>query len=244
MASESPPPYDAIAFDCDSTLSTIEGVDELARPASPSVLSEIEALTDAAMGGEVALESVYGKRLELLQPTREQVAAIGQQYIETAVPNAKALVRALLALGKGVHIVSGGLAPAVEIFAAHLGLESDAVTAVGMHFDALGNYAGFDERSPCARVGGKIDVLRELAKRHGRVAHVGDGSTDAEVRPVVARFVGFGGVALRPAVRANAAVFVEENDFAALGRVLLSTPELERLAGDPRHAPLATAIQG
>ena len=38
-----------IVFDCDSTLSSIEGIDELARLAGPSAFKEVEALTHAAM---------------------------------------------------------------------------------------------------------------------------------------------------------------------------------------------------
>jgi phosphoserine phosphatase len=42
-----------IAFDCDSTLSAIEGVDELARIAGDQIFQEVENLTNLAMDGEV-----------------------------------------------------------------------------------------------------------------------------------------------------------------------------------------------
>ena len=58
-------PFRTVLFDCDSTLSTIEGIEELAAANRP----EIVALTEAAMRGEVPLETVYAKRLELVQPT-------------------------------------------------------------------------------------------------------------------------------------------------------------------------------
>ncbi|MCC5790262.1 MAG: hypothetical protein JJT75_11550, partial [Opitutales bacterium] len=62
-----------IVFDCDSTLSTIEGVDELARLKGESVYRDIEAMTNSAMNGEIAVEEVFAKRLALLNPSRDDV---------------------------------------------------------------------------------------------------------------------------------------------------------------------------
>ena len=38
-----------ICFDCDSTLSAIEGIDELARVRGPEVFARVEAMTHDAM---------------------------------------------------------------------------------------------------------------------------------------------------------------------------------------------------
>ncbi|MEM7518919.1 MAG: phosphoserine phosphatase, partial [Planctomycetota bacterium] len=93
---DAPPPYDTVVFDCDSTLSSIEGIDELAV----SKMAEIEALTALAMAGEVPLEEVYGRRLALLEPTRTDIERIAALYAERALPHARALVAALRACGK------------------------------------------------------------------------------------------------------------------------------------------------
>ena len=100
-----PPPYGTIVFDCDSTLSTIEGVEDLPRAAEGAV----HALTERGMNGEVPLEAVYGARLELIRPTRDEVAGVGRRYVETLVPGAVELLAALRFLEKRVRIVSGGL---------------------------------------------------------------------------------------------------------------------------------------
>ena len=50
------PPYDHIFFDCDSTLSTIEGIDILAENVGKK--DEVEELTKAAMEGQLDLEDV------------------------------------------------------------------------------------------------------------------------------------------------------------------------------------------
>ena len=68
--------YRFVFFDVDSTLVTIEGIDVLAN-GNP----EIVRLTEAAMNGEIPLDRVYGKRLEIIRPTRADVEALGQRYI-------------------------------------------------------------------------------------------------------------------------------------------------------------------
>jgi len=37
-----------ICFDCDSTLSSVEGIDELARLRGPEIFKQVEALTNDA----------------------------------------------------------------------------------------------------------------------------------------------------------------------------------------------------
>jgi phosphoserine phosphatase len=54
-------PCNLVIFDCDSTLSTIEGIDELARlsDSENEVAVRIAALTKRAMEGDIPLEAVY-----------------------------------------------------------------------------------------------------------------------------------------------------------------------------------------
>ena len=141
--SDAPPPYATVAFDCDSTLSTLEGIEELARLAGRHG-SELARLTALAMNGSVPLEEVYGRRLELIRPTRAEVDVIGERYVATQLPNAAKLIACLHGLGKRVTIVSGGVLPAVRRLAAALGIADEDVFAVDLTFDAEGLYTGFD----------------------------------------------------------------------------------------------------
>ena len=231
---DAPPPYRTVVFDCDSTLSSIEGIEELGR----AHRAEFARLTRAAMDGELPLEAVYGRRLELAAPTRAEVAAVGERYLATLLPNVRELVRALVALGKRVAIVSGGVLPAVAAVGRELGLEPEDVHAVDLRFDADGAYAGFDEASPLARAGGKPEVL---ARFPGPTALVGDGATDLEAAPRCARFVAFGGVERRAAVFERAVCRTETADFAALVPLLLAPDEVARLAEAGGHDRLIGA---
>jgi len=226
--------FASVVFDCDSTLARIEGIDELAGAHAEA----IRALTDAAMQGTVALEEVYGRRLEIIQPTRTQVEAVGRAYVDALVADARETVETLLWLGKTVRVVSGGLRPPVEAAARALGLPADAVAAVGIDFDGDGGYAGFERASPLARSGGKETVIRAWSLPRPALL-VGDGATDLEARPAVDAFAAYMGVAFRPAVAAGADFVLRGETLAAVLSLAADEAERERLRGTHRAALLA-----
>ncbi|HEX9984707.1 MAG TPA: HAD-IB family phosphatase [Thermoanaerobaculia bacterium] len=202
--------YRFVFFDVDSTLVTIEGIDELAN-GNP----EIAALTNAAMNGELPLDRVYAKRLELIRPTRGQIEALGRRYVETLVEGAEETIARLKEAGAHIQIVSAGITQAIEPLAARLGIA--ATHAVALQFDEAGNYVDFDRRSLLTKPGGKELVVRALlARSKGHSAFIGDGVSDLETKGVVDLFIGFGGVQSRPRVKENADVFVEERTLAAV----------------------------
>ncbi len=70
-------PIDCIIFDCDGTLTAIEGIDALAE--KNGVSQEVSALTAYAMGQAGINPDIYQQRLGLVRPTSSQV----QQLAET-----------------------------------------------------------------------------------------------------------------------------------------------------------------
>ena len=197
-------PYRFVFFDVDSTLVTIEGIDVLAG-GNP----EIAKLTDAAMNGEIPLDQVYAKRLEMIRPTRDAVEQLAQRYRESIVDGAEEAIRALQDTGTQIHLVTAGIAQAIQPLASHLGVPHRAVHAVALRFNDRGEYEDFDRRSFLTRAGGKELVVRDVrARTHGRAAFVGDGVSDLEAKPAVDLFIGFGGVCVRERVRDNASVYV------------------------------------
>jgi phosphoserine phosphatase len=201
-----------ICFDCDSTLSAIEGIDELARVRGPDIFAQVEAMTNDAMNGKLSVEAVFARRLEIIQPRLVDVVAIGQRYIETIEPTARATVAALQRQGWQVVIVSGGFRPAIRPLADLLGVAR--VEAVDLFFDEAGNYRGFDERFPTTRSGGKPEVVAALRRelQPARTVMVGDGVSDMEAKPMVDVFVGFGRYVERAKVKAGAHHFIRSLD--------------------------------
>jgi phosphoserine phosphatase len=217
--------FASVVFDCDSTLVSVEGIDQLARGGHADA---IRALTDAAMQGEVPLEEVYGRRLEIIRPTRGQVEAVGREYVAALLPDAREVVAALRWLGKTVRIVSGGLRPPVEHVARELGLAAADVAAVEIEFGADGAYRGFDSASPLARSGGKEGVIRAWHLPRPALL-VGDGHTDLEARPAVDAFVAYMGVVWRPAVAEGADFLLRGLSLAPVLALAAGAADRERL---------------
>lgn len=218
--------FASVVFDCDSTLVEVEGVDELAGER----VAEVRALTDAAMEGTIPLEEVYGRRLALIRPSREQVEAVGRTYVRTLVEDAHAVVSALRALEKEVRIVSGGLRPPVEAVARELGLDAEAVAAVGIRFGDDGRYVDFEHDSPLARSGGKEPVVRAWGLPRPLLL-VGDGATDLEARPAADAFAAYVGVVHRPAVAEGADVVLRARSLAPVLALAAGPEDREALRG-------------
>ena len=201
-------PFKLVIFDCDSTLSAIEGIDELARVRGPQVFAEVEAMTNAAMEGKIAVQDVFSRRLAIIQPRREDVAAVGRQYVERIEPSALETIAQLKATGWTPVILSGGFRQIIEPLAAYLGV--DRIEAVDLHFNADGGYTGYDEGFPTTRSGGKPERILELKREFlpNRTVMVGDGVSDLEAKPVVDLFVGFGRYTERAKVKTGAHAFI------------------------------------
>ncbi|MGD8454891.1 MAG: hypothetical protein PVF83_00810 [Anaerolineales bacterium] len=243
------PIFNNVIFDCDSTLSTIEGIDELARITGND--QDIAYLTKKAMEGDIPLESVYGKRLKTVNPTQDQVRQIAKIYRDNVVPDAKEVIHALQTLGLNVFIVSGGLIQPILDFGVWLGVPRDRIFAVDMEYDQLaGEWWRYweqpggrnskaqymvHEANPLAGSGGKNRIIAsKIRKVHeGRTMLVGDGRSDLEAGPKVDLFIGFGGAVYRTRVAEESPVYIHKLSLAsvlplALGQ-LGNTPPFTRL---------------
>ena len=197
---------DSVFLDCDSTLTAIEGIDELAR--RHHVHAELAALTRAAMAGELPLEQVYQRRLDVIQPDQSDIDWLGDSYVQNLVPDAAEVIRRLQLSGKQLHIISGGIRQAVLRLAGAVNIADTNVHAVDLYLDDTGQYAGYDTASPLCRTGGKATVCRELIADGRRAVLVGDGMTDLEAGHERVHVIGFGGVVCRENVRAAAPDFI------------------------------------
>ena len=197
-----------VIFDCDSTLSAIEGIDELARVCGPAVFAQVEAMTRDAMDGKIAVEDVFGSRLDIIRPRRADVEAVGRKYIEQIEPTALATVKALKASGWTPLILSGGFRQAIQPLAAYLGIAR--IEAVDLFFDVKGDYTGFDGKFPSTRSGGKPICIAALKQEFSpsRTVMIGDGVSDLETKTVVDLFVGFGRYTERAKVKAGAHAYI------------------------------------
>lgn len=203
-------------LDVDSTLCGLEGIDWLAARRGTLVASESRTLTQRAMDGEISLDAVYGSRLAIIRPTLQEIAALSVAYRRAIAPDAPAAIARMRAAGVHLYLVSGGIRRAIEPLALELGFMRDDLLAVELRWDAAGAYVGFDTESPLATQTGKLEVARALAIDRPALA-VGDGATDAAMRPAVDAFAAYIGFVTREAV-------VRSADY-----ILVNFQELERL---------------
>jgi len=248
--------FDLIFFDCDSTLSTIEGIDELARLKGKQ--GRVGLLTDKAMNGELDLAEVYGKRLRAIRPTRGQLKAIEERYWETIVEDAAEVIAALHFLHKQVFIISGGLVDAVRGFGRRLGVPAQNIRAVELEYNELsGEWWRYSDpnaqhkqtyleyvEGPLTISSGKPEIIEELARgHHGRRFMIGDGSSDLATRHVVDLFAGYGGVVAREKVQREAEVFVRSQSLAPVLPLTAGESGYRRVIGTPHQTVFEKGIR-
>ncbi|MCU0513823.1 MAG: HAD-IB family phosphatase [Anaerolineae bacterium] len=248
--------YDLVFFDCDSTLSTIEGIDELARLKGKE--QRVSVLTNKAMNGDLDLAEVYGKRLKAIRPTRGQLKEVEAMYYATMVEDAREVVAALHFMGRQVFIISGGLIDAVRGFGRRLGIAGDNIRAVALEYNELSGewwrsdnpgaqhqqtYLEYVE-GPLTISSGKPEIIQELAgERPGRRFMVGDGTSDLATRPVVDLFVGYGGVIARDKVRDGSDIFIATPSLAPVLPLAGGSAGYARVRGTPHQAVFDKGIR-
>ena len=197
-----------IFFDCDSTLSSIEGIDELAREKGPEIFKQVVDLTNAAMNGEIPLDEVFSRRLEIIKPNIETCKKVEQLYIDTVEPTAKETLKKLRDLGFTIIILSGGFKRLIEPLASYL--EIERIEAVPLNLNEDGNYINFDANYPTTYNGGKPEIIKKLKAEFNpeRIIMVGDGVSDLETKNIVDMFIGYGKYTDRQKVKDEADHFI------------------------------------
>ena len=203
--------FASVILDVDSTLCGIEGIDWLAERRGADVGREVTLLTDRAMRGEIPLDSVYGERLALVRPRRDDIVALSAAYMASFAAGAKHAIGRLQDEGRRVVLVSGGIREAIVPVASVIGIPNRDVHAVSVLLDANDEYAGFDSASPLATAEGKRAVATRLGLPRAVLA-VGDGATDLAMRPAVDGFAAFVGFVRRDVVVRGADAVLESFD--------------------------------
>lgn len=208
---------DAVCFDVDSTVTPIEGIDELA--AFNGVGQQVAEYTKKAMSGKDAtmtFRKALRQRLNIIRPSRQVLEAFIAKHPPVLTPGIAELISDLQKRDVDVYLVTGGFRPLVLPLADLLGIPHENVFANRLKFYYDGEYAGFDEEELTSDSGGKGQVCSLLKKRNGyeSLVMIGDGATDLEACPPADAFIGFGGNAVREKVKNESKWFV--NSFYEL----------------------------
>ena len=200
-----------IIADMDSTMITIECIDELADYAG--IKPQIAEVTERAMRGELDFEEALRSRVALLKGLPETVIAQCLKERVVIMPGAKALVRTIKANGGHAILVSGGFTRFAEPVAAEIGFDRAVANVVGIADGKL------DGTVHGAIVGAqtKLETLRSVLAEQGWDAHeslaVGDGANDIPMIEAAGLGVAYHA---KPKTRAAAAAAVSCGDLSTI----------------------------
>jgi phosphoserine phosphatase len=200
-----------IIADMDSTMITVECIDELADYAG--IKPQIAAITERAMRGELDFQAALAERVGLLAGL--DAAVIDQCLAERValMPGARQLVQTMVASGARAVLVSGGFTRFAEPVAAEIGFHRAIANRLGI---VGGKLTGLVEE-PIVDSATKLATLEAECAALGidasAVLAVGDGAND------IPMLVGAGlGIAYRahPAARSAASAAINHGDLTAL----------------------------
>ncbi len=165
-----------LAIDMDSTLITIECVDEIGALLGRK--AEIAAITEEAMRGEIPYAESLARRVALLAGLEE--AALEKVYRDTLVlsPGAERLIEGCRARGVRTLLVSGGFTFFTERVQARLGIDE----AFANELEVVDGRLSGRLRGAIVDAGAKAARFRDAAARLGlskpQTLAVGDGAND------------------------------------------------------------------
>ncbi len=201
-----------IAMDMDSTLITIECIDELGDMAGRK--PEVAAITALAMRGEIDYAVSLRRRVALLKGLRESALerVYGERLKLTA--GAEQLVSVCRQNGVRLLLVSGGFTFFTERLKSRLGLDYTLANSLAIENGVLTGRLIGDMVDADAKAEKFLSLMKELHATRQQTVAIGDGANDLKMMAQAGVSVAF---RAKPAVRAQASCAL---DFSGLDGVL------------------------
>ncbi len=200
-----------LVADMDSTMITVECIDELADYAG--LKPKIAAITEAAMRGELDFEAALDARVALLKGLDAAVIDTCRAERVQLMPGARELVRTMRGWGAGAVLVSGGFTRFAEPVAAEIGFERAIANVLEIDGATLSGTVA----RPIVGAATKRETLLETRAALGlaetATLAVGDGANDLAMIEVAGLGVAYHA---KPIVAAAAAARIGHGDLTAL----------------------------
>lgn len=204
--------YKNIIFDFDSTLVSIEGLDEIARRRGQ--IEKIKQITNSGMNGNLSFNKSLKTRFEIISPNLKDIELLIKDYQNSLIPGAADLIKKLQKNGLNVFVSTGGIKAAVLPVCKKLGIKDENVFAVCTTIDTHGNLV-LKETCIMTKDFGKIQIVH-MIRRSGLTVVIGDGMTDFEAGKHAEKFVGFGGIVQRERVKLLSEHYITELSLTKL----------------------------
>ena len=204
--------FGLICFDMDSTLITIECIDELADFAGKK--AEVSEVTEAGMRGEIDYRERLRRRLALLAGLDARVLArvYGERLLLS--PGARELLEAAQNAGLRTAILSGGFTYFTERLRIELGFDFATSNELEISGGKLTGRVVGDIVDAAAKAHHLARLTDELGLRKEQVIACGDGANDLMMMAQAGLSVAF---RAKPATRAKADVAI---NFGGLDSLL------------------------
>lgn len=162
--------------DMDSTMITIECIDELADFVGKK--AEVSAVTEAAMRGELDFVAALDARVALLKGL--PVATLQQCYDERVrySPGARTLLQTMKAHGAQTVLVSGGFTFFTSRVRDHLGFAIDLSNTLDLDGDVLAGTVSRPIVDAATKRATLMDQCRQLGLSTDDAIAIGDGAND------------------------------------------------------------------
>lgn len=200
-----------IVADMDSTMITVECIDELADYAG--IKAQIAEVTEAAMRGELDFAEALDARVALLEGLGAD--AIDRCLAERVqlMPGARTLVQTMKANGATAILVSGGFTRFAQPVGAQIGFDRVIANELLIEADALTGAVTKPIVDSTTKETTLLGAMAELGLETGATLAVGDGANDL----AMIRKAGLGvAYHAKPIVAAAAGARIDHNDLTAL----------------------------
>ncbi len=175
-------------IDFDSTFIQKETLDILGEislnnhPEKASRLEQIANITNLGMNGDTSFRTSLVKRVALLLANKS--------HLEELITRLKPIVSDsfvrnkpfLQANAENILIVSSGFKEFITPVVIDYGIKPENVYANTFTFAPNGDIIGFDENNPLSNDQGKVKLAKQLNLKGKKIAVIGDGFTDYEIR--------------------------------------------------------------
>ncbi len=200
-----------ILADMDSTMITVECIDELAD--FIGMKQQVSEITEAAMRGELDFEGALKERVALLEGLgTDKLEQCYSERIEL-MPGASTLVRTMTANGAYAALVSGGFTFFTDRVAKAIGFDMNHANVLDIQSGALTGKV----IEPICGAATKLETLQRLAKEHSltkdEIVAVGDGANDIPMIQAAGLGIAY---RAKPKTRAAAHAAVTYGDLTTL----------------------------
>lgn len=174
-------------FDFDSTLTSVEALDVLAeitlanKPEKDTVVSEIQAITNLGIDGDISFTESLERRLSLLHANKTDLDTLVQELQHKVSASIVRNKEFFEKYSEDIYVISCGFKEFIEPIVAKYNIPAHKVYANTFTYDEKGNITGFDKENVLSSHNGKIECLKRM-NLVGEVQVIGDGYSDYVMR--------------------------------------------------------------